>query len=255
MQQYYFELPFANGGDKTTIPITVQSNGSISFPDGYSVVYQNDLQTDPSALAIDRRTFNELMFAITQNLQNYQNYGTPEFIDNSDNGGSAFAYDVGAIVRYSSSGTAPFKTYVSTVTNNTTTPGTAGSWFQLAAPVFNAISESANNTDVCVAQLAEFVMPFNGMISIEGLAGGDGAFQATGGITFTATNTTSIYGNSQTSGIVLSSGTISSERMIGQYLGLFKAVAGVTIQLTMQISFQSNVTECDCGFKIRIDPQ
>jgi hypothetical protein len=122
MQQYYFELPFANTGDKTAIPITVQSDGSISFPDGYSIVYQDDLDTNPAALPIDRETFNQLMFSITQNIQNYQQYGFPEFITAANNGGVAFPYDAGSIVRYSSSGTAPFQTFISLAANNTEIP-------------------------------------------------------------------------------------------------------------------------------------
>src|SRR5579872_577428 len=127
--QTFFQIPFASSGDTATIPGAAQSNGSISFTDGYSVVYQEDPLSVPAALEIDRLTFNELMLLITQNIQVLQAHGIPYYIPSAQNGGSPYSYDINSIVRFTggwaSTGDA---NYISLIANNTTTPATQANW-------------------------------------------------------------------------------------------------------------------------------
>jgi hypothetical protein len=113
MQQRYFFYAWAVDGDLTQIPMPTQSGGLVSYQSGYNSQYQDNLATDPSALAIERAKMNSFFNDIVLNLQNYQQYGFPEWIDSTDNQGSAFPYDVGAVVRYRSGSSGPFTTYIS----------------------------------------------------------------------------------------------------------------------------------------------
>lgn len=132
MRQNYFFTPFAASGDTNPIPIPTQSvTRLVSYTIGWSFDYERDLATDALALPIDRQNTNYLFNVITQQLQQYQQYGTPEWIDSTDNQGMPFAYDFGARVRYSVSGNPPFLTYTSTVpgqATNTSTPGSDANW-------------------------------------------------------------------------------------------------------------------------------
>lgn len=132
MDQKFFGIPFANGGDRDLIPDQTQVSGAVSYTQGYGVDYQRDITTDPLAKPIERKGMNGLFYAITAALRQYQVVGYPEWITPANNGGGAFAYDAGVIVRYDSGGGA-FVPYVSLVSNNTAEPGTdPAKWQQLA---------------------------------------------------------------------------------------------------------------------------
>lgn len=137
MQQKYFIDPFAVSGDITpAIPDPSDPSGFVSYTDGFTFDYQRDLITDPAAKSIDRVTVNRVLNDITTNVQDYQQNGTPEFISSSDNGGSAFSYRIGAMVRYSSGGTAPFVTYINTIDHNTNLPtASLSGWFPIGRTV------------------------------------------------------------------------------------------------------------------------
>ena len=131
MRQKYFFYPFGTSGDQTVIPDLTQPSGSVSFQSGWPYNYQRVLGTDAAALPIDRNTMNWLFYAVTEQLQQYQSFGFPEWITTADNGGAAYAYDFGAIVRYSATGTPPFTTYISAlagVGTNTSLPGVDANW-------------------------------------------------------------------------------------------------------------------------------
>lgn len=117
MAKYFIE-PFAADGDRATIPETVQPDGSVSYPDGYGVDYQLDPSVPPG-LNIERTKFNELMFQVTLALQQYQQFGFPDFITSSDNGGVPFPYEINATVRYDG------LNYYSLEDNNEDTPPSA----------------------------------------------------------------------------------------------------------------------------------
>ena len=115
MAYKYFINPFADAGNKTDIPETSPSDGSVSYATGYGPYYQEDIDTDPNALAIERDKFNELMFVITQVLQQYQRVGVPQFITSAMNGGTPYSYS-----RYDFAFTGNI--YQSLVNGNTTDP-------------------------------------------------------------------------------------------------------------------------------------
>jgi hypothetical protein len=88
----YFMNPFAVSGDKTTVPETSPPDGSVSWATGYGTYYQQNLNTDPNALAIERNKFNEVVYDISLASKQYQETGTPLYITSSMNGGASFQY-------------------------------------------------------------------------------------------------------------------------------------------------------------------
>lgn len=150
MDQKFFYQPFAGSGDKVAIPETVQPSGAVSYPQGFGPDYELDLGVDPDAKAVPRDVTNELFYQLTFAVGDVQKWGTPEWADSADNGGSAFLYGRGAIVRYRANPGDPFVVYVSRVANNIETPGAGTDW----APF---IFESAANLDTTSTD--KFVTP------------------------------------------------------------------------------------------------
>lgn len=164
MQQKYFLFPFASSGSTTEIPDAIQSSGSVSYQEGFSSLYSEDPLTQPTALEIDRQNWNAVMYDITQNLQDYQQFGSPESIAASQNGGTAFAYDIGAIIRAGAAGT--WKLFKSLVTNNTAAIVEGSNWSEVATKsditvIFAtyaangtyAVTVPANKTRVVIRQI------------------------------------------------------------------------------------------------------
>lgn len=109
------KIPFADSGDKTTVPAT-DSGGGVNMTQGYGQAYSLDPATDPSAKRIERQMMNGLFNLITKAIQEIQSSGVAPFITTADNGGSPFSYAKGAIVSLSGA------TYQSLNAGNTTTP-------------------------------------------------------------------------------------------------------------------------------------
>lgn len=97
MTTKYFKTPFANSGDKTTIPDETQSTGEVSFEEGWTVDYSNNQATDPNAKDVSRESENYFKFAITEAMKEVQetggkpydplvNYPVGALIQGSDNG-------------------------------------------------------------------------------------------------------------------------------------------------------------------------
>lgn len=128
MDQKFFKVPFATGGDVTPIPNDATGDGSVSFQIGYGVNYSLDPATNPSALLIERAKMNALFGDVTGALQQYQIVGTPEFITTADNGGTAYEYGAGARVRYRTDPGDPWVTYVSLVDANDELPTVTTHW-------------------------------------------------------------------------------------------------------------------------------
>lgn len=130
-QRYMFYAWGVNADTLTPVPMPTQTDNTVSYQQGFGPDYELDLTSDPAAIAIQRQKSNAFFNDVTLNIQNYQQYGTPEFIDSTDNQGAVFGYDANALVRYSPSGVSPFGLFVSLVANNTQLPGTAGFWSTL----------------------------------------------------------------------------------------------------------------------------
>jgi microcystin-dependent protein len=106
----------------------------MSWQAGFTPNYELNLATDPSALPVPRGQMNEVFNAITLELQNYQQHGVPNWITASDNGGSAYAYDIYARVRYSATPlvASSFLLYENQVQGNTATPGADSTWLLIS---------------------------------------------------------------------------------------------------------------------------
>ncbi|QHQ16235.1 phage tail protein [Pectobacterium parmentieri] len=124
MDQKFFRVPFAQSGDRQTIPDATQTSGAVSFPSGWGGDYAKDPTVDANAKPVEREAMNAILYAITNAVRQYQVFGFPEYITPADNNGSAFAYSSGAVVRYRPSAALAFKSYVSVDDNNTSVPGT-----------------------------------------------------------------------------------------------------------------------------------
>lgn len=121
----YFKYPFGVDGDRTTIPDPTQPDGSVSYDQGFGPDYQLDPDTDPEALNIPRNEFNDLIYQTQLAVQQYQQFGFPDFITSSDNGGSPFSYSKNAVVRYGGIN------YSSLIDANTDTPPTSN-WVEVS---------------------------------------------------------------------------------------------------------------------------
>ena len=119
----YVRRPFAEDAADRVIPeFDTQVSNVVSFQAGYPVQYEQDPNTVGTARRIERDEFNGLLFLITSELRRLQQQGIPDFITAAENGGSAFAYSVGAIVRFDpGSGVRIYQSVASA--NNTTPPG------------------------------------------------------------------------------------------------------------------------------------
>lgn len=122
MNEYYFKTAFASEGDRDDIPLTAQTDGSVSFPQGWGPDYEKNLETQATAKAVNREVTNQLYYALTMAVGQYQRSGFPGWITASDNGGAAFGYAAGAQVLYSG------QYWVSLQDGNTTTPGSGDAW-------------------------------------------------------------------------------------------------------------------------------
>jgi hypothetical protein len=166
MQQKYYVYPWAVNGDRTPggIPDPLSSGGYVSYDQGWTFDYQRNLTTDPAAKAIQRTDMNTALYDATLNLQNYQQYGSPEWITPTNNGGTAFLYDIGAVVRYNG-GSGPWVRYVSIATANNQVPGTGNKW--------QALDNNVNAPQIFSAN-GNFTMPA-GRIRVTVVGGGSGS--------------------------------------------------------------------------------
>src|SRR6478609_7898789 len=140
----YYIVPFGASGDRTSIPNDTQPDGAVNYTDGYGADYSLPLDTDPDARVIERDEFNDLMYTITQNIQQYQQHGIPEFITSSDNGGSPYEYSIGAIVRYNNGSST--LNYVSLTNFNTALPTDTMYWV-----VFDGVNITGNAATATLA--------------------------------------------------------------------------------------------------------
>ncbi|MEF9678890.1 tail fiber protein [Pectobacterium aroidearum] len=150
MDQKFFRVPFAQSGDRQTIPEATPSDGSISFPSGWGSDYAKDPEVDANAKFVAREAMNAILYAITNAVRQYQVFGFPEYITPADNNGGAFSYSSGAVIRYRVAADQLFRSYVSIADNNTSVPGTDETKWQefiyREATEQEAIDGESNNT-------------------------------------------------------------------------------------------------------------
>lgn len=127
MSRLYYIYPFGqNADDLTAIPSPAAVDGSVSYYAGWTDPYEYDLLTTPAALPIPRGQMNQLFYDITNNIQQYQQYGVPAWITATDNGGVSFPYPIYARAYYLG------QVYENQVASNTATPGTDDTWLLLS---------------------------------------------------------------------------------------------------------------------------
>ena len=127
---YFFVYPFAVSGDRAAIPTTDPMTGTMSYQDGFTENYELVLGTDPDAIPVPRDQSNQLYFDITDNINQYQTQGIPNWITSADNLGSPYSYGIYAVVRYDAG--SGIKLYESQVNSNTSTPGADNNWLVIS---------------------------------------------------------------------------------------------------------------------------
>lgn len=123
--QKFFRKVFGATGDRTAVPDTTPTDGSISYEQGYGFDYQR-APGDPLVKNIERDKLNQVLFDLTLGLRQYQTHGFPEYIQPADNGGVAFSYDKNAFVLWTDG-----QVYQSIAAGNTSDPTDTTKW-QLA---------------------------------------------------------------------------------------------------------------------------
>jgi len=121
MAQKFFRIPFASVGTKVTIPEATQSDGAVSYEQGYGDKYSLPT-TDPDTKKIERSKMNYLFSVIMENIRILQIRGTPDWIAAADNNGVDFPYEINAIVRYND------VVYRSLTNSNTALPTDPAYW-------------------------------------------------------------------------------------------------------------------------------
>jgi hypothetical protein len=165
MSDYYFKYPFAIDGDKTDIPPDPQPAGEVNYQNGYTINYEQNLLTVPTALPIDRAQFNQLMYAITSNMQYYQQHALPQWISSTDNLGDPYSYDIYAQVRYNpgdpgNDGPGTLN-YINMIDGNTSTPGDDNTWLPIGYYVGDQVlyADSIALTTATPIDLFDLVLP------------------------------------------------------------------------------------------------
>lgn len=117
-----FKVPFAATGDKTPVPDAVQSDGSVSYAQGYGFDYERPTDgTDPLAKVFPRRQYNAVMNDVTGAVGEIQLNGAPIWQS------AGAPYPINAKVRYLD------KNWISTISNNNDEPGTSSAWTDTAS--------------------------------------------------------------------------------------------------------------------------
>lgn len=192
----YIRIPFGVSGDRTAIPFTGTNAGPINYTYGYGVDYSLPQATDPAALNVERVAFNELMYDITSNIQQYQQYGAPWFITTSDNGGSPFSYAKYATVRYDNGTTQEI--YVSLTDSNTALPTVTANWTKISGvrPVSQGGTGLASGTSGGILYFsAAAVIASSAALTANALLIGGGAGAAPAALGSLGTTTTVLHGN------------------------------------------------------------
>jgi microcystin-dependent protein len=161
----YIRTPFASSGDKTAIPNDAQPDGSVSQTEGFGVDYQLDPGSDPSALNVPRRGFNEIIYDTQFAIQQIQQKGFPLHITAADNGGSAYAYAINSTVRATDG-----NNYYSLINGNTDVPPSSN-WAQV---IYSSTTAPGS------IELWGFSTIKSGYVWLNGTTIGDGSSGATG---------------------------------------------------------------------------
>jgi hypothetical protein len=126
----YYEDVFAGTGDRAAIPNDTQPSGSVSYEQGFGPDYQKDLATDPAAKPFPRDQYNQFCYDLTDNFQDYQQWGAPLFIPDMDAAPLTYAYGKYALTSYDD-GVNGRRIYQSRENSNTALPSDPTKWTPL----------------------------------------------------------------------------------------------------------------------------
>ena len=131
----YFLYPFCSlgaSGDITPINNTGSDSGTVNYQYGFTPNYELP-QTDPSVLDVPRQQFNQLMFDVTNALQQLQTQGYPLWIapaSGSPPVGGPVNYPIYSVVAYNAG--SGILIYESQVSSNTSVPGADDNWIVIS---------------------------------------------------------------------------------------------------------------------------
>ncbi|KAG0285028.1 hypothetical protein BGZ97_007960, partial [Linnemannia gamsii] len=158
MQQKFFIKPFAELGDRETVPNDIQITGDVSYEQGYGYDYQRDQATDPLAKPIERTKLNAILHDITGVLQQYQTIGTPVWATKADSDSHQVPYTQCARVLYRAKETDRWAVYESLVDNNTAAPSDTDKWRRIVSAIASeeqAIAGTDHNTIMTPLRVAQ----------------------------------------------------------------------------------------------------
>ncbi len=139
----YIDIPFAENGDKQTIPATT-TDGTVNYSDGFGVGYSKPIGSSPIAKPLKRENINQVLNDVTGAVKDLQEHGV--FTWQSTKAGG---YDVGATVLYNGIN------YTNTIAGNTATPGATGSGWNREVSTVTTLADmiaivAPSDNDVCV---------------------------------------------------------------------------------------------------------
>jgi hypothetical protein len=121
----FFRVPFAQDGDKATVPDELDITGVVSYEEGYGGDYELP-QEDEDKKNIERAKLNDILHDITTALALWQGGTFPPFITSSMNGGDPFSYPIHSFVR--GNGHSGEGVYISLINNNETALSNTDNW-------------------------------------------------------------------------------------------------------------------------------
>lgn len=110
-----WSVPFANAGDKESIPVPAEPDGSVSATQGWTADYELP-NTDPSYKPVGREEMNGVLYEVTDSIRQLQQQGAAEW------SADLAPYPNGAEVIHAG------QRWISNVAGNTATPGVGASW-------------------------------------------------------------------------------------------------------------------------------
>jgi hypothetical protein len=143
----YFDTVFATSGSVTPVPDGAQGNGSVSYTEGYGILYSTPVGS--GGFNFPRAQHNQVLFDITTAIQNWQQNTIAPFITTTMNGGTPYVYPQYAMVLYG--GVA----YISNTGSNSDIPPTS-KWTILGTAAAGTLTGNTLASGVVTASITQF---------------------------------------------------------------------------------------------------
>jgi hypothetical protein len=116
----WFKNIWAGSGIVTAIP-EITTDGTVNYTDGFGDRYRASSATSTTSLPVPLAQTNQFYQDVTGALQQYQTNGFPDYIDATTNGGTPYAYNLNAAVRFTDG-----NNYINAVAGNVDDPSVGG---------------------------------------------------------------------------------------------------------------------------------